>query len=334
MKVCGQYRAKFGEGPIWHESFGVIWLDSSNKKIITYNPETKDEQVYDALGMIKALVPTKNGQFIGVYKEGLYQLNFKTGEKKPFVFPDNLTEIHYLNTAKCGPDGQIWFGSSDGFFKQFKEAPQTAFSTYPFESAKLYSVNSEGHSTVLLERVAVSSGLDWDRKTNKFYHIDSSKQSIFQYRFTQNGQLDFEKTVYSFKAEEGFPNGLTIDGEGNLYVTLFKSGLIAAQGSEPTRLVCLNPSTSEIIQDIHLPLSHVTSCTIGGKNLDTLFITTAYEPLTERRIKDEPLAGYLLEVPINRKGVLAYEFNLLQQKSFTYASGEMNGKYTPFSPGV
>ena len=65
MDKCGKYRAKFGESPIWHNHFGLIWLDIPNKKIITYNPETNEEKIYDALGWLKALIPTEDGQFIG-----------------------------------------------------------------------------------------------------------------------------------------------------------------------------------------------------------------------------------------------------------------------------
>lgn len=308
MKISGQYRAKFGDSPIWHETFGVIWLDTSNKKIITYNPETAEEQVYDALGWIKALIPTADGQFIAVYKEGLYYLNFKLGQKRPFAFPTTISEMHYLNDAKCGPDGQIWLGSADVFFTRFKETPQTAYSNYPFESAKLFSINSAGLVTEQLPIVSFSNGLDWDRKTNKFYHIDSSKHSISQYQLTDNGQLQFERLLYSFQAKEGFPDGLTIDCEGNLYVALYKGHVIAAQSEEPTRIVCLNPVTKQIIKEIQLPVSHITSCTIGGKALNKLYVTTAYEPLDAYRIKEEPLAGYLVEIPIDATGVLPFEF--------------------------
>ncbi|MER2107033.1 MAG: SMP-30/gluconolactonase/LRE family protein [Solibacillus sp.] len=308
MKISGQYRAKCGDSPIWHETFGVIWLDTANKKIITYNPETTEERVYDALGWIKALIPTVDGQFIAVYKEGLYYLNFKLGQKKPFSFPPNLSEMHYLSDAKCGPDGQIWVGSADVFFQRFKETPHTAFSNYPFESAKLFSINAAGTVTEQLQAVSFSGGLEWDRKTNKFYHIDSSKQSIFQYQLTDNGQLQFEKLLYSFQAKEGFPKGLTIDGDGNLYVALYKGAVIAAQSEEPTRIVCLNPVTKHMMIDIQLPISHITSCTIGGKELNTLYVTTAYEPLAAYQIKEEPFAGYLLEIPLETTGVLPYEF--------------------------
>lgn len=311
MKICGQYRAKFGEGPIWHEHFGVIWLDVAAKKIITYDPDSNKDTVYDALGWIKSLIPTNDGQFIGVYKEGLYYINFKLGIKKPFILPPELTEMHYLNKAKCGPDGQIWVGCSDGFFKKFKESPQTAFSNYPFSNAKLFSINTTGELTTHLSTVASSNGLDWDRNSNKFYHIDSSKHSIFQYELTKDSKIKFEKVIYTFKIEEGFPNGMAIDQDGNIYVALFKGGLIAKRSNEPTKIVCIHPETMKIIKEFIIPISHVTSCTIGGKDMNILYITTAYEPLQELRIKEEPYAGYLLQIPIDSIGVRNYEFQTI-----------------------
>lgn len=315
MEICGKYRAKFAGGPIWHKAYGIIWLDIANKKIITFNPETEKEDVYDAMGWIRSIIPTKDGQFIGVYKDGLYLINFKLGIKKPFVLPSGLSEMHFLNDSKCGPDGRLWVGLADGFFKKFKETPQTSYSNYPFESAKLLSIDAEGEIHTLLSRVAQSSGLEWNRKMNKFYHIDSSKYAIFQYEFTDGGQLVFEKIVYSFKKEEGYPDGMTIDSEGNLYVALFKGGLMATTSKEQTKIVCINPHEQQIIEEFIIPISYVSSCTIGGKYLDMLFITTAYEQLPEARIKEEPLAGYLLQIPIKTKGVLPYEFSLANSES-------------------
>ena len=308
IKKCGNYRAKFGDGPIWHEEYGLIWLDIAAKKIITYNPETEQESVYDALGWIKSIVPSADGQFIGIYKDGLYYLNFKQGIKVPFVIPEGLNDIHYLNDGKCGPDGQIWVGLSDGFFKRFKESPYTALSHYPFENSKLFSIDTMGNISVELENITFSNGLDWNRKTNSFYHIDSSKHSIFQYQLKENGDIQFEKNIYTFDMDEGFPDGMAIDAAGNLWVALYKGGTIAARLRKPTRVVCIGPKKMQVIQEIELPLSHVTSCTIGGQKLDTLFITTAYEPLTEDKVKQEPLAGYLLSIQIEQRGVANYKF--------------------------
>jgi sugar lactone lactonase YvrE len=42
---------------------------------------------------------------------------------------------------------------------------------------------------------------------------------------------------------------------------------------------------------ISLPASRGTSCTFGGADLRTLFITSATETLTEAQMAEEPLAG-------------------------------------------
>ena len=51
--------------------------------------------------------------------------------------------------------------------------------------------------------------------------------------------------------------------------------------------------TGKKIIEIILPCNNVTSCCIGGKNMDILFITTAKDNL-----KFEPLAGGLFKIKI------------------------------------
>ncbi len=310
MKKCGEYRAKFGNRPIWHEAYGVIWLDSTSKKIITYHPATGQENIYDGLGDIMAIIPTVDGQFIGIYKDGLYHLNFKQGHKSPFALLESWNGMNYLNEGKCGPDGRIWVGSSDRFYNSFKESPHTAFSNYPFANSKLYSIDPSANVFVQADGITLSNGLDWDRKTNKFYHIDSSKHAIYQYQFAENHQLYFEKVVYTFEMDEGYPAGMVIDQEGEIWIALYKSSMVASHSKKPTRIVCINPNKRQVIKEIELPVSHITSCMIGGEYMDTLFITTAYEPLKEENGEQEPLSGYLLQMKIYSKGVANYEFAL------------------------
>ncbi|SFQ76318.1 Sugar lactone lactonase YvrE [Psychrobacillus psychrotolerans] len=315
MKRCGHYEADFAVNPIWHKQFGVIWLDISAQKIITYYPTSEEEHVYDAMGPIAAIVPIEDGEFIGVYKDGLYKINFKMGTKKPFTFPTGLSTMHYLNDAKCGPDGYIWVGSSDGFFKKFRETAPTAMSDYPFHNSKLYRISPNGEIQILLENIASSNGLAWQTETNTFFHIDSAKQSIFEYKFLEEGILEFQRVVYTSEMLEGFPGGMTIDAQGNLWMALYQGGLIAKKSKKPTRIICLNPTTMQILDEILLPVTHVTSCVIGGENLDMLYITTARDPISQAATTNEPMAGYLLEVPIHSVGIEQFVVPVMQRNS-------------------
>lgn len=69
-------------------------------------------------------------------------------------------------------------------------------------------------------------------------------------------------------SEEGIVlDGMTIDSKGNLWIAHGEGGAI----------VCYNPSTGKEIQRVELPVRRPTSCTFGGPDLKTLYITTRHE---------------------------------------------------------
>ena len=50
-----------------------------------------------------------------------------------------------------------------------------------------------------------------------------------------------------------------------------------------------------MISKIEVPAHNVTSCAFGGKDLDTLFITTARVDMTDEEHTQFPLAGSLFK---------------------------------------
>lgn len=308
LKICGQYKALFGEGPIWHEKYGLIWLDIAQQKIIIYNIETNQEQIIDANGWIKSIIPTKEGDLIAIYKDGLYYFDFSNNCRTFLCAPIGLTNRHYLNDAKCGFDGSIWVGSSDGKFKDFKEHEETALLPYPEQKSFLFRIDQQFNIHVVKDQITISNGLDWNRLDQRFYYIDSAQQAIFEYEIDCNKELQNEQIIYQIDVKEGLPDGMTIDADGNLWVAVFKSGVIAKGSNNTSKILHINPQTKSILNEIALPVPHITSCTIGGEQLDTLFITTALEPIPEDHRDDSPLAGYLLSVKIPTKGVKPYQF--------------------------
>ena len=66
-----------------------------------------------------------------------------------------------------------------------------------------------------------------------------------------------------------------------------------------------NPFSSEWLGefDCRVPVSRVTSCTFGGPELDTLFITTARWDMSEAELNENPQAGGLFKVKPGFKGL-------------------------------
>ena len=57
-----------------------------------------------------------------------------------------------------------------------------------------------------------------------------------------------------------------------------------------------------IKQVMELPVSRPTSCAFGGKEMKTLFITSASVGLSEVRRQQEPLAGAVFAVEVAIRG--------------------------------
>jgi sugar lactone lactonase YvrE len=66
-----------------------------------------------------------------------------------------------------------------------------------------------------------------------------------------------------------------------------------------------NPRTGELLQKINVPAPNVTSCAFGGKDLETLYITTARAWMSPDKLEEFPLSGGLFSVKPGVRGVPA-----------------------------
>ena len=59
---------------------------------------------------------------------------------------------------------------------------------------------------------------------------------------------------------------------------------------------------------IEVPVPNVTSCTFGGKDLKTLFITTARMGMTNEQLEKTPQAGSLFALEMDVQGKPDFKF--------------------------
>ena len=83
----------------------------------------------------------------------------------------------------------------------------------------------------------------------------------------------------------GAPDGMTIDEEGFLWVAFYGDYCVRR----------ISPK-GDIVMKIDLPVSNITSCAFGGKNLETLFITSAKKDLKESELFEQKLAGQVISL--------------------------------------
>lgn len=281
-------KAKLGEGPSWDQQFRrLFWVDIEGYQLHIYDPSTNEDRTIDVGEHVSAVVPYLEDEVIVALISGLYRFNIQTGEKILIHDPEEGRPGNRFNDGKCDPAGRFLAGtmSLNG------ESEQGAF----------YSLSTEGNVSLLIDEVSTSNGLAWSADHSTLYYIDTPTLEIVSFDYdVQEGTISNKQVIATVDESEGYPDGMTIDAEGMLWV--------ARWGGQ--RVSRIDPTSGKVIAEVSLPVNCVTSCAFGGEHLDELYITTAQDDS-----EDQPLAGGLFMVKPGVKGMPTIYFNQGQRAS-------------------
>ncbi len=279
-------KAILGEGAIWHPKEKVLyWIDITGCKLHRYDPKTGENTTTDTKSMIGTVVPS-DGEFPVVIatETGIHGVT-KNGELIRLApYPTNEPEGNRFNDGKCDPAGRFWVGTMS------KKETSGAGNLYCFDGNEL---------KLKIPGVSISNGIVWTADAKTMYYIDTPEKAVFAYDFDkENGNISNKKVAFKIPEEYGYPDGMTIDEEGMLW--------IAHWGGKA--VIRWDPVTGKAIEKIEVPAPNVTSCAFVGDDLKTLFITTAGQGLTKEQVEQYPLSGSLFKIRLDVKGVWANSF--------------------------
>ncbi|XP_054272316.1 regucalcin-like [Macrosteles quadrilineatus] len=278
-----------GEGPYWdEENQTLFYVDIFKHSIHSYRPQTDEHHVVevDSEGQPVSLIVKVKGEqtkFVISVKNSLATVHWdglSTKSLKPEVIvnlegSDNPTRI---NDGKCDPSNRLWAGTMSS-----KKEDHTK------EVGSFYLLQHDKKVVKHLSNVSISNGLAWSLDKKKMYYIDSLKYGIDSYDYDEtSGTISNGKQVFCFKKNniDGFPDGMTIDSEGMLWVACFMGA----------RVLRIDPTTGELKFTLQIPSYQVTSVCFGGPNLEDLYVTSAKQGFTEELEEKYPLAGYSFKV--------------------------------------
>ena len=127
----------------------------------------------------------------------------------------------------------------------------------------LFRLDLQGNATSICSGTACSNGLGWTRDGGGLYWADSTAKTVYLFDY------DRETGAISNRREwlqtTGItPDGLTVDTDGGVWICFFDGGCVRHYDAD-----------AQLIRQIELPVTRVTSCIFGGADLDELFVTTA-----------------------------------------------------------
>ncbi len=274
-------RAVLGEAPVWHEAERrLYWLDIKGRRLRACNAAGMDRGVIDLPCVAGALVPRRSGGFVVGAHGHVAALDPAHASKlRDLVALETDKPANRFNDGKADAAGRLWIGSMHD--------PEIE------ASGALYRVNPDLTWTCMDRGYVVTNGPAIAPDGRTLYHTDSPARTIYAFDLAADGSLGNKRVFLRFAEEEGYPDGMTCDAEGRLWVAHWGGSRVTRRGADGTAT-----------QRIDLPTPFVTSCCFGGRDYRTLFITTATIGLSSPEAREsDPLAGGLFTVEPGAAGL-------------------------------
>ena len=197
--------------------------------------------------------------------------------------PNPLTEPSLrFNDGKCDPAGRFWVGTFD-----LEQKPH---------AGTLYRLDPDGSLHVMLRGITNSNGIAWSLDKKLMYYIDTPTLTVQAFDYDHaTGAIANPRVIIRIPEGAGFPDGMTIDAEGKLWVALWGGGAVHRY----------HPATGALLQAVAVPAPYTSSCAFGGPDLKTLYITTARGGLSPEQLEEFPESGNVFAVEPGVAGVPA-----------------------------
>ncbi len=269
VELVANVRASVGEGPHWDTSTQrLVWVDIEGNRILEFDPAsgtTREAAVPQHPG---AIVRRASGGYIAAVTDGFAAVDFDGRFEMIASIEADLPQSR-MNDGKCDSQGRFWAGTT-------RMTHDTAVGT-------LYRLDADRSVHPMLSDVWISNGLDWTDDDQRMYFIDSHSSQVDVFDFdAATGAIANRRPVVQAPKEWLFPDGMTLDAEGYLWVAFWGSSAVRRFDPE-----------GRLDHELELPVSQVASCAFGGADLRDLYITTAARGLDEAALEREPHAGGL-----------------------------------------
>jgi sugar lactone lactonase YvrE len=281
-EVVAETGAELGERPVWEPNTGsVVWVDISTGSLHRFTAGRGDLILGTPGVPVGAAAPRADGGYVLAAADGFRLTEADGTPAGPPLRPPGMPARVRFNDGACDPAGRFWAGTQAWDMKS--------------PIASLYRLDPDGTVTEMLAGIAESNGLGWSPDGTVFYYTDSgedvSRIRAFSFDLAA-GTLGDEYDLIRFEQRDGMADGLVVDAEGCLWVAMWQGSCVRRYSA-----------AGELLGRYEVPVSQPTCPGFGGQGLDELYLTTAWEGMTDEQRTAEPLAGHLLRARPGVRGL-------------------------------
>jgi sugar lactone lactonase YvrE len=283
-----------GEGVVWHAAHNAVYWSDINRFLI-HRLCLADSSVRSWIfeEPVTALCLTDRDDVLEVVL-GSSVILWEPGRdlRHDALFRLDGWPSVRLNEARPDPRGSLWAGSMRN-----NVHPDGSSGEVGGQDGILVRIDPNGRATCFREKIGISNTLAWSPDQRHFYFGDTLANVIWVYDYDASTGAISNERPFLEGFGRGYPDGSAVDSEGYLWNCRFCGNCIVRVAPD-----------GKIDRVVEMPVKNITTCTFGGADLQTLFVTSA----SAEAPRGDRLAGSLFAIRTDVKGQPENRFSLVR----------------------
>jgi len=248
-----------GESPLWHAADSAwYWVDIPARRVWRLDAASGAARHWDTSEMVACIAARNDGGLIAGMESGIFSLELGEApaavERKLAAPEQGLGPGLRFNDGRCDRQGRFWAGT---MFMDMSAAR---------DDGKLFRYDAQGLSAPVVSGLVTQNGLAFSPDGRTMYLSDShpSRRVVWAYDYDVDAGLPHNRRVFvDMTGHTGRPDGAAMDADGCYWICGNDGGYIARYTPE-----------GKLDRRVEVPMLKPAMCSFGGKDLDTLIVTS------------------------------------------------------------
>ncbi|PUB10686.1 SMP-30/gluconolactonase/LRE family protein [Yoonia sediminilitoris] len=234
-----------GEGPLWHpQRQQFFWFDILEKRLHTKGHHWQFDEYVSAAGWVD------DTTLMIASSKQLMRFDLETGAQKKLCDLEANNPVTRSNDGRADPQGGFWIGTMG-----INAEPQ-AGAIYRYYKGELRK---------LVADVTISNAICFAPDGQAAFYVDTEVGKIMKWQLGSDGWPDGVAEVHLDLSGERFGvDGAVVDATGNLWNAQWGAGRVAQYAPD-----------GSLLQTVSFPATQTSCPAFGGKDLKTLYCTSA-----------------------------------------------------------
>ncbi|PQV47992.1 SMP-30/gluconolactonase/LRE family protein [Paraburkholderia sp. BL21I4N1] len=266
VEAAGQAPAMVGESPVWRAAEQALyWVDIPAQKIVRLALEAGKRSEWRLLEKVACIAFDRHGTVLAGCETGLFAVTLGDTatadgqslqvEAHRLAAPSFACDDMRFNDGRCDRQGRFWSGT----MVQDMSLARPAGALYRFDERGVLSVP-------VVDALITQNGLAWSPDGATMYLSDSHplRRQIWAFDYDiGTGEPRNRRVFADLHHYVGRPDGAAVDADGCYWICANDAG----------RLLRFTPQ-GKLDREIVVPAVKPAMCAFGGRDLDTLFVTS------------------------------------------------------------